>query len=449
MRAKSTLLPLLLLLGCAEKAADDTGGPPDPNLIGAKGGTVTVAGGPTLEIPEGALQQEVRIVIRKATLPPGTALVAVSDVWSFGPSGLMFEKPVRVTIPFTDPDEATLSFYWSRENDTGFDPFPGASISGGVATASVDHFSLGFVGRPGQEEMEDAGVTEADAGEQEEPDAGTPDADAGQMSGGDAGSMMCVDTTVYADTDADGFGVDNDTQTVCLDPNEEEPGYARESGDCQPVDTWANPDATEICGDNYDDDCDNVDADCPTTQAASLDLPSWDCTGTPPENVYAYGVFASGGGYYQDNGCFVIFEGLRDEFYVQHNLSRVSQDASCTTVAGCVCPSLNGWPSYDRRLYAFTWNGDTDQACELAIQDNGNIDQTVSTGCRKYLYQMHWPGQEISEPYVAGTTAELDRRLALFPKLEVACAHDAPHQNLPFQQLLVTDWVKNAGFVKK
>lgn len=450
MRAKLTLLPLLLVLGCTDTATDDGGQVADPNLIGPGGGTVTLEGGPTVEVPEGAVQEEVRIVIRKATLPPGTGLVAVSDVWSFGPSGLRFDRPVEVKIPFSDPDEATLSFYWSRSTGSGFDPIRDARIASGVATGSVDHFSLGFVGRPEEEvEMKDAGVADADvdqdAGEQQ-PDAGDPDA--GQMSGEDGG-MMCMDTTVYADTDADGFGVESDTQVVCLDPGEEEPGYARESGDCHPVDTWANPAATEICGDNYDDDCDNLDADCPTTQSASLDLPNWDCSGTPPDNVFAYGIFASGDGYYEDGGCFVIFEGLQDEFYVQHNLVRVSQDSSCTTIAGCVCPSLNGWPSYDRRLYAFTWNGDTDPACELTIQDNGNTEQTVSTGCRKYLYQMHWPGQEITEPYVAGSTTTLDRRLTLFPKLEVACAHDAPHQNLPFQQLLVTDWVRNQGFVKK
>lgn len=256
---------------------------------------------------------------------------------------------------------------------------------------------------------------------------------------------MCTDLTLYPDADADGYGVDGDTIMACLNPGEMRDGYARSSADCAPEDASRNPGADEICGDYVDDDCVGGDAECPTSELARLRYPEWDClNGAAPDNVYGWAVFEQGNAYYQAGACFVFFEGLPGEFYVQRvNVERTSNAASCDQINGCTCPSLNGWPSYDRRLYAFTKG--TDEPCsEVSIQDHGGEDQPVSSSCRKYLYQLHFYDIDVS--YVAGSAEALDRRITRFPTVEIACAQDRPHVNLPFQSLMETPIRRNASW---
>ncbi len=277
-------------------------------------------------------------------------------------------------------------------------------------------------------------------------DGGT---DGGRADGGgaDGGPTACDGGFEgYVDVDEDGFGVDDPATNVCTDPLPS--GYASQAGDCGPTDPWRNPAGAEICDDNVDDDCDGVDADCPTTQGTGMDVPNWDCqTGQPPPNVVAYARFESGNGYFQDGACFVFFEGYKGEFYVRPvGLVRTSSDPSCDTLNGCTCPSLNGWPSYDRRLYAFT-KADKTPCAEIAIRDHGGEDQPVSNDCRKYLYQLHY--YDIPFNYLADDVEILRKRLTLFPTVEVACAEDTPHQNLPFASLMEASVVFNPNYVPK
>lgn len=255
---------------------------------------------------------------------------------------------------------------------------------------------------------------------------------------------MCMDTRLFPDADGDGFGVEAGAENQCVEPEEATPGFARAAGDCREADPWANPDSSEICGDWVDDDCDGVDVACPESQPA-VQVPDWDCQGPAPANVYGWARFADGEGYFVDGGCFVFFEGMPGEFYVQRRLDRANQDAACDLRNGCVCPSLGGWPSYDRRLYAFTLAGDDPDACEqIGIIDHGGERQPVSNDCRKYLYQMHF--YDIPYSLVAPTRAEFERRIALFPTVEVACAADLPHRNLPYQSLLTAPIELNPAY---
>ncbi|MBH23485.1 MAG: hypothetical protein CMH57_03270 [Myxococcales bacterium] len=256
--------------------------------------------------------------------------------------------------------------------------------------------------------------------------------------------QQCVDTTLYPDDDDDGFGIDEGSIEACLMDGEQRAGFAASSGDCGPDDAWRNPDASEICGDNLDDDCVDGDAPCPTSRPG-VQVPDWSCEDdSPPSNVYAWARFSNGEGYFQDGGCFVFFEGVPGEFYVKHNMARANTSPDCELRNGCTCPSLNGWPSYDRRMYAFTLQGEVD-ACEgIRLVDHAGEEQTVSNACRKYLYQMHF--YDIPFSYVATGRDVMDRRLELFPTVEVASAEDSPHRNLPFQSLLNTPIVRHEGF---
>jgi hypothetical protein len=254
---------------------------------------------------------------------------------------------------------------------------------------------------------------------------------------------LCMDATYWPDADADGYGapgmaVDGDT---CDVPE----NHVANMDDCADDDPWRNPATAEICDDNFDDNCDGEDEECPETAPLGMNVPNWDCTGAPPQNVYAWARFADGAGYFQDGGCFVFFEGSPDQFFVQRmGIERVNQDPSCEQRNGCVCPSLNGWPSYDRRLYAFTVAGGIDECEPISIRDHAGEDQTVSNHCRKYLYQMHF--YDIPYSFVAEGSGTLDRRLDRFPTVEIACAEDAPHRNLPFQSLINAPVQKNPNF---
>ena len=251
-----------------------------------------------------------------------------------------------------------------------------------------------------------------------------------------AGVPMCVDVTVYADEDGDGYGAEDAPQLVCLDPGEDPPaGTAAMLGDCGVDDPLRYPMSPGVCGDNVDDDCDSLDEACPAS-APAVQVPDWRCEDdAPPANVAAWARFDDGQGYFNDGGCFVFFEGTPGTYFVARHVDRANPDPSCEDRNGCTCPSLNGWPSYDRRMYAFTRQAVADEACpELSIRDHGGEDQPVSNACRKYLYQMHF--YDIPFSYVAPSYAALQRRLSLYPTVEIACVQDSPHANLPFQSLV-------------
>ena len=261
--------------------------------------------------------------------------------------------------------------------------------------------------------------------------------------------MMCVETELYEDIDDDGYG-DGDPRLACLEEDEQTPGYVREAGDCGPTDPLRYPGAEGICGDRVDDDCQGGDEACPESRNAPPRVPAWDCTGDPPSSVYAFARFDNGGGYFRDGGCFFFFEGLPGEFYVKRVLERTNESPSCLLTSGCTCPSLNGWPAYDRRMYAFTLDGAVDDCPDIWLRDHGTIDADlmVSNACRKYLLQLHLPTPpgpaEIG--FITGNIENLRQRLRLYPRVEVACVQDRPHANLPYQSLLVTDIVFNENF---
>ncbi|MES2639379.1 MAG: MopE-related protein [Myxococcota bacterium] len=71
--------------------------------------------------------------------------------------------------------------------------------------------------------------------------------------------------TWYLDRDEDGYGDDDSTYLVCSPP----PGYAALGGDCDDVDDARHPDATDVCEDGVDGNCDGVEAPCGLTPGES------------------------------------------------------------------------------------------------------------------------------------------------------------------------------------
>ncbi len=128
--------------GGGDAPAVDPGG---SGTVGVAGGSVTMAGGPTIVIPAGALSADTTITVASSTIAaPGGA---VTSVFQFGPDGTTFATPatVRFTVP-AGTSAAEVGVYWTRPGSTTqWDILP-VTVSGTTATVSVTHFSAGYVG---------------------------------------------------------------------------------------------------------------------------------------------------------------------------------------------------------------------------------------------------------------------------------------------------------------
>jgi hypothetical protein len=69
-----------------------------------------------------------------------------------------------------------------------------------------------------------------------------------------------VANTYYKDGDSDGFGDPNSPRTACTKPA----GYVENQLDCGDANAAIKPGATDTCGDGIDQNCDGVDATCPS-----------------------------------------------------------------------------------------------------------------------------------------------------------------------------------------
>jgi phospholipase/lecithinase/hemolysin len=110
--------------------------------IGRGGGQVTLASGPTLQIPDAALASTVAITIaQSAVIPPAGA---TSQVYEFGPDGTQFASSVAVSFQ-VPAGTADASIYWTLPGSTDYDVLP-TTLNGTTVTAYVTHFSRGFWG---------------------------------------------------------------------------------------------------------------------------------------------------------------------------------------------------------------------------------------------------------------------------------------------------------------
>ncbi|MCD6406609.1 hypothetical protein J7L81_01890, partial [Candidatus Aerophobetes bacterium] len=118
-------------------------------VVGPAGGTVSMEGVVDVDIPEGALDTSELISIEMVTDPPPTeGLTATSICLRLGPSGLLFDEPVTVTVYYTAGDiegikENNLTIYvwdevmnrWRRVGGTVYS-------NENKVVFTVNHFSI-------------------------------------------------------------------------------------------------------------------------------------------------------------------------------------------------------------------------------------------------------------------------------------------------------------------
>jgi hypothetical protein len=135
---------LVLLAACSSDPAPAPGSGAVTKTVGPEGGTIVVEGA-TVTIPEGALAASTSITISVSEAGPPAEFVALSRLFKCEPSGTDFAKPVTMQMPFTD-DGRPSSLFWTSGADPSFRDL-GGQASNGMMTATILHFSAGFVGR--------------------------------------------------------------------------------------------------------------------------------------------------------------------------------------------------------------------------------------------------------------------------------------------------------------
>lgn len=172
------VLAVLLLAGCSSV--------PSPVTIGPAGGLVRVDG-VELDVPPGALETEVQIVIERVAVPAGYR-ASGDAAFRFRPEGLHFRAPLTVRFDLEAGDEDAV-VHWSRAGDpVALEPLA-TRLEAGRAVASIEHFSVGLAGWPA---VDDAGPPDGGPSDAAVSDGGVSDggiSDGGPLDGGSDGGV--------------------------------------------------------------------------------------------------------------------------------------------------------------------------------------------------------------------------------------------------------------------
>lgn len=126
--------------------ASDSGVPPrapvSASIGPADGGTVTF-GEVTLTIPPNALAATTTITLSATGASPAGAS-RLSEVVTFEPAGLAFKTPATISFGFSGV-AANAAVFWSSSDGATWEKLD-TKVASGRATASIAHFSRGFVG---------------------------------------------------------------------------------------------------------------------------------------------------------------------------------------------------------------------------------------------------------------------------------------------------------------
>jgi hypothetical protein len=197
---------LVLASSCSDSGSDDPAKTPDPTEIGADGGTVT-QGNASVEIPEGALSEPIKIAVAASdvNVAPPDGYVLAGPPFAFTPHGTRFDAPVTLTLPYTSSSAALAVLRLDDEDDTSWEVVDGGTFAKGSATLDVTSFSIYAVA---EESAEPAGMGGA-GGMSTSGDAGsTPVENAGAPAAGGAPSVGVGDLTWSCDRmDTDGNGL--------------------------------------------------------------------------------------------------------------------------------------------------------------------------------------------------------------------------------------------------
>ena len=126
----------------------------DPNeqaavakVIGPAGGTITMKGGASMEVPPGALSKDITFTIDRLSTPATLPFALLGDVYLITPAGTEFLKPVKVIVPYdatklpAGKSQKDVTLATAQEQDGLWNELKGTAAAGKV-TAEITHLSL-------------------------------------------------------------------------------------------------------------------------------------------------------------------------------------------------------------------------------------------------------------------------------------------------------------------
>jgi len=118
-------------------------------VIGPQGGTLSLAKGPILTVPPGALAAPVELsIVRSGAAAPQQALSAIYD---FKPVDTVFAKAATVQIPVPASTKSAVVYWSSAGAPTRYEIVP-CAVEAGFSSAQVTHLGVGYAGAvPGEE----------------------------------------------------------------------------------------------------------------------------------------------------------------------------------------------------------------------------------------------------------------------------------------------------------
>jgi hypothetical protein len=133
--------------------------------VGAHGGTIVNATGTGVEIPAGALPNNVQVSVSPTPqAPPPSGSTEVGTPTTFGPSGLQFAQPVTVVLAF-DPsklpantDASRVVIFTAPDGTTNYTPLATKLRDATHVAAETTHFSVFVPAIPLATQPQDAGA---------------------------------------------------------------------------------------------------------------------------------------------------------------------------------------------------------------------------------------------------------------------------------------------------
>lgn len=189
-------------------------------------------------------------------------------------------------------------------------------------------------------------------------------------------------STFYADNDGDGYGDLTNTIDACYQPS----GYVEDSADCLDSDELVNPDATEVCDDGIDNNCDEEYTACELEISASSDTIAF-YGNTSGEGSYALTHADLNdddiddiiiGAYYSSNGGTSSLDGAAYIFYgpFSSGVSTTSADLTITGRSG----TKDAFGSAASDLGDFDGDGVDDVAITAPQVDNDALASGTTAG---------------------------------------------------------------------
>jgi hypothetical protein len=147
---RALFFAVAVLAGCARPAPSLTVSQP----VGPEGGTIALGDGTRLDIPPGALAGTQTITARPVEVIPPPDLDVVGPVYLFGPEGLQFQKPIRITLAF-DPSlvpagsfSEDIVIFTAPANTTQYSDLGTRMLDDTHVRAETMHFSVFGPGVP-------------------------------------------------------------------------------------------------------------------------------------------------------------------------------------------------------------------------------------------------------------------------------------------------------------